>query len=189
VAIESTMLELGTSAPAFALPDTYGRTISSADFRGQPLLVMFISNHCPYVKHLKSALAELGRDYAETDLAIVAINANDPDRYPQDAPAEMRREHEEYGYPFPYLFDHTQDVARAYRAACTPDFFLFDREELLVYRGQFDDSRPGNARPVTGADLRGAIDAILTGQAVSEEQTPSIGCGIKWRPGNEPSFP
>ncbi|MEX2583487.1 MAG: thioredoxin family protein [Gemmatimonadota bacterium] len=189
MAAESTMLELGTDAPSFSLPDTQGNFVARDDFAGEAaLLVMFISNHCPFVKHLKSALAQLGRDYSGRGLGIVAINSNDARAYPQDAPEVMRREHREHGYPFPYLFDEAQDVAKAYRAACTPDFFLFDRERKLFYRGQFDDSRPGNDRPVTGADLRGAIDAVLAGRAAPEEQIPSVGCSIKWQPGNEPSY-
>ena len=185
---ESTMLELGTEAPSFDLEDTEGHRVRLEDFADRTaMLVMFICNHCPYVKHLKPALAQLGRDYEGRSVGIVAISANDPIRYPADSPEEMRKDREEYGYPFPYLFDETQEVARAYRAACTPDFFLFDRERRLVYRGQFDSSRPGNGLPVTGADLRGAIDAVLEGRAVPEEQIPSIGCSIKWREGQQPS--
>lgn len=189
MAVESTMLELGTEAPSFSLTDTEGRVVRSQDFIDEPaLLVMFISNHCPFVKHLKSALAELGREYAGRGVGIVAISSNDPAAYPQDAPGEMRRDREKFGYPFPYLFDESQEVAKAYRAACTPDFFLFDGDRKLAYRGQFDASRPGNGHPVTGEDLRGAIDAVLSGEPVSGRQTPSIGCSIKWRSGNEPSY-
>ncbi|HEU0013741.1 MAG TPA: thioredoxin family protein [Longimicrobium sp.] len=188
-ATPSTMLELGTPAPAFSLPDTGGRTVSLADYADAPaLLVMFICNHCPYVKHLRAALAELGREYGARGVGIVAVSANDAERYPPDGPEMMRREKEEAGYPFPYLFDETQQVAKAYRAACTPDFFLFDGERRLVYRGQFDDSRPGNGRPVTGRDLRAALDAVLAGRTVPAEQVPSIGCNIKWKPGNEPEY-
>lgn len=187
MAAESTMLELGTSAPSFELPDTNGKTVSLEDFGGEPaMLVMFISNHCPFVKHLKPALAQLGRHYAGEGLGMVAVNSNDTVAYPQDSPEAMARDHAAFGYPFPYLFDETQEVAKAYRAACTPDFFLFDGDRRLVYRGRFDASRPGNDLPVTGADLRGAIDAVIAGRDVSEEQIPSIGCSIKWRPGNEP---
>jgi len=183
------MLELGTPAPPFSLPDTDGRTVSLADYVGAPaLLVMFICNHCPYVKHLRAALAELGREYSARGVGIVAVSANDAERYPADAPEMMRREKAEAGYTFPYLFDESQQVAKAYRAACTPDFFLFDGERRLVYRGQFDDSRPANGRPVTGRDLRAALDAVLAGEAVPAEQVPSIGCNIKWRPGSEPDY-
>ncbi len=158
-----------------------------ADFAGkEALLVMFICNHCPYVQHVRAGLAKLGEDYADEDIAIVAISANDPVAYPDDAPERLAAEAKRAGYRFPYLFDETQEVARAYTAACTPDFFLFNRQRELVYRGQFDSSRPGNGVPVTGEDLRAAIDAVLTGEAVSAEQRPSMGCGIKWRPGNEP---
>jgi peroxiredoxin len=189
-AVPSTMLELGTPAPDFRLPDTVsGRTVASDDFRDAPaLLVMFICNHCPYVKHVRHELARIGREYGERGVAIVAINANDADRYPQDGPEAMRQEAETIGYPFPYLFDETQDVARAYRAACTPDFYLFDGDRELVYRGQLDDSRPSNGIPVTGRDLRAALDAVLAGEPAREEQIPSIGCNIKWKPGNEPGY-
>jgi peroxiredoxin len=188
-ATPSTMLELGTPAPPFALPDTEGRAWCVDDFgEAKALLVMFICNHCPYVKHLRGALAELGRELMPRGLGIVAINANDADRYPQDGPAAMKAEREAAGYPFPYLYDRTQQTARAYRAACTPDFFLFDGERRLVYRGRFDASRPSNDEPVTGAELRAAVDAVLQGRPVSPEQTPSIGCNIKWRPGNEPDW-
>ncbi len=189
VAVHSTMLPLGTPAPEFSLPDTEGRVVSRDDCRdARALLVMFICNHCPFVKHLRAALAELGREYGARGVAVVAVSSNDPERYPADSPEMMRREKEEAGYPFPYLFDGTQEVAKAYRAACTPDFFLFDGAQRLVYRGQFDDSRPGNGRPVTGRDLRAALDAVLAGGPVPEEQHPSIGCNIKWRPGNEPEW-
>lgn len=185
----STMLELGTPAPDFRLPDPSGRIYSRDDFRDAPaLLVMFICNHCPFVKHIREGLAKLGRDYRGRGVAIVAINSNDVESYPEDRPERMAEEAKEAGYVFPYLFDETQEVARAYRAACTPDFFLFDRDRRLVYRGQFDDSRPGNGVPVTGADLRAAIDAVLAGEKPSPEQRPSLGCNIKWRPGNEPDY-
>lgn len=185
----STMLPLGTEAPHFSLPDTEGRNVSIHEYDDAPgLLVMFICNHCPFVKHLRDALAQFGRDYMERRLAIVAINSNDVERYPDDSPEMMAKEKEEVGYPFPYLFDESQEVARAYRAACTPDFFLFDGDRKLVYRGQFDDSRPGNDEPVTGKDLRAAADAVLQGWPMPVDQKPSMGCNIKWKPGNEPDF-
>ncbi len=148
----------------------------------------FICNHCPFVKHIREGLAEFGRDYLKRGLGVVAINSNDIDRYPADSPEMMAREVEEAGYPFPYLYDEPQQVAAAYRAACTPDFFLFDEDGKLVYRGQFDGSRPGNDVPVTGEDLRAAADAVLEGRPVSEDQTPSLGCNIKWKPGNTPAY-
>ncbi len=189
-ATPSTMLPLGTVAPIFSLPDTQGKRVALADVAGAPaLLVMFICNHCPFVKHLRSALAQLGRDYGPKGVAIVAISSNDADAYPADSPAKMVEEHRDAGYPFPYLYDETQEVAKAFQAACTPDFFLFDKNQRLVYRGQFDDSRPSNGLPVTGKDLRAALDAILAEQHVATEQKPSIGCNIKWRPNNEPDYP
>lgn len=188
-ATPSTMLPLGTPAPFFSLPDPAGGMVSLEDFGGAPaLLVMFICNHCPFVKHLRGALAELGREYGERGVAVVAINANDAERYPADSPEAMAREKTEAGYSFPYLYDESQETAKAYAAACTPDFFLFGPDRTLVYRGQFDDSRPGNGLPVTGADLRAALDAVLDGRGPVPEQTPSIGCNIKWRPGNEPAY-
>jgi peroxiredoxin len=183
------MLELGTPAPPFRLPDFDGRTHSLEDSTSSPaLLVAFICNHCPFVQHLRREFAAFARVYAPRGLAVVAINSNDLAAYPQDGPDAMRREAAELGYVFPYLIDGTQQVAQAYRAACTPDFFLFDAGRRLVYRGQFDDSRPGNGRPVTGADLRAAVDATLAGLAPSPEQVPSLGCNIKWRKGNEPAW-
>ena len=183
------MLELGTRAPDFALPDTEGRMVSLADFAGAPaLLVMFICNHCPYVRHLRSAFAELGAEYQARGVGIVGIMSNDVERYPDDHPDRMREERADAGWTFPYLYDQSQQVAHAYRAACTPDLFLFDAEQRLVYRGQFDDSRPRNDLPVTGRDLRAALDAVLAGQPVPAEQMPSIGCSIKWKPGNEPDY-
>jgi len=180
------MLELGTAAPDFALPDTSGRVVWRDDFASaKALLVMFICNHCPYVKHVRAELARLGRDYLPQGVAVVAINSNDVTRYPADSPEKMADEARAAGYTFPYLYDESQAVARAYRAACTPDFFLFDRTRQLVYRGQLDDSRPGNGVPVTGRDLRGALDNLLTGQPVASTQQPSMGCGIKWKPGND----
>jgi peroxiredoxin len=183
----STMLELGTAAPPFSLPDADGRIIRSDDYAGTAaLLVMFICNHCPFVKHVREELARIGREYAPRGVGIVAISSNDVAAYPDDSPERMREEKERVGYPFPYLFDETQEVAAAYHAACTPDFFLFDAARKLVYRGQLDDSRPGNGVPVTGGDLRGALDAVLVGSPVPELQKPSLGCNIKWKPGNEP---
>jgi peroxiredoxin len=189
MAVHSTMLELGTRAPDFALPDTDGRTVALGDLADAPaLLVMFLSNHCPYVKHVRGALAALARDYTPRGVAIVGIMSNDVARYPADAPERMREEREAWGWTFPYLYDETQEVARAYRAACTPDIFLFDGERRLAYRGQIDDSRPSNGIPPTGADLRAALDAVLDGRPVPAEQRPSIGCNIKWKPGNEPEW-
>ena len=185
----STMLPLETPAPDFRLPDPEGRLVSLADFAGRPaLLVMFLCNHCPYVLHLRAGIAQLTRDFHARGAGVVAINANDPERYPADRPAKMAVEVKTAGYEFPYLFDATQTVARSYRAACTPDFFLFDAARRLVYRGQFDASRPGNGVPVTGADLRAALDALLAGQAPLARQLPSMGCNIKWRPGHEPDY-
>ena len=189
VATPSTMLELGTRAPDFSLPDTDGRIVSFADYRDAPaLLVMFICNHCPYVQHVRHELARVGKDYLGRGVAIVAINSNDVRAYPDDRPERMKEEKELVGYPFPYLFDESQEVAKAYGAACTPDFYVFDRERRLQYRGQLDDSRPGNRIPVTGKDLRAALDAVLAGRPVSSEQQPSIGCNIKWKPGNAPEY-
>ena len=189
MAVSSTMLELGTRAPDFALPDTDGRTVSLNDFADAPaLLVMFLSNHCPFVKHLHGALANLARDYAGRGAAIVGIMSNDVSRHPADAPERMREARQAWGWTFPYLYDETQQAAHAYHAACTPDIFLFDGDRRLVYRGQFDDSRPNNGIPPTGADLRAALDAVLAGRPVPAEQRPSIGCNIKWKPGTEPEW-
>ena len=186
-ATPSSMVALGTRAPDFRLSDGSGKIVSLDDFKGAAaLLVMFICNHCPFVKHIRSGLAKLGRDYKGRGLAIVAINSNDVVSYPEDSPEEMAKEARAAGYEFPYLYDEEQEVAKAYRAACTPDFFLFDRERRLVYRGQFDNSRPGNNLPVTGADLRAAADAVLAGSSPSADQKASIGCNIKWKPGNKP---
>jgi peroxiredoxin len=185
----STMLALGTAAPDFRLPDTGGKMVALGDFKSTPALaVLFICNHCPYVKHIQAGLAQFGRDYKGRGAAIVAINSNDVQNYPEDSPARMAAEARSAGYTFPYLYDESQAVAKAYRAACTPDIFLFDAARKLVYRGQFDDSRPGNGVPVTGKDLRAAMEAVLAGKAVSGRQTPSIGCNIKWKPGNEPGY-
>ena len=185
----STMLPLGTPAPDFRLPDSAGRLVARDDFAAAPaLLVAFLCNHCPYVKHVQSGFAAFAKEYAERGLAIVAINSNDFSAVPDDAPARMAEEAARAGYGFPYLVDETQAVAKAYRAACTPDFFLFDAARRLAYRGQMDDSRPGNRVPVTGRDLRAAADAVLAGRAPGGEQTPSIGCNIKWKPGGEPDY-
>ena len=183
------MLPLGTIAPDFRLPDTNGKLVSLGELTGHPaLLVMFICNHCPFVKHVRDELAKLGRDYAPKNVAIVAISSNDAANYPEDSPAKMAEEARAAGYNFPYLYDESQAVAHAYRAACTPDFFLFDRNHRLVYRGQLDDSRPGNGIPVTGKDLRTALDALVGGKPVPATQKPSLGCNIKWKPGNEPDY-
>ncbi len=189
VATNSTMLALGTPAPDFRLPDTSGKIVSLSDFKGAPaLLVAFICNHCPYVKHIRGGLAQLARDYLARGVGIVGINSNDVENYPADSPAMMAAEAKAAGYLFPYLYDETQGVARAYRAACTPDFFLFDANRRLVYRGQMDDSRPGNTIAVTGKDLRAALEAVLAGKPVSPNQKPSLGCNIKWKAGNEPEY-
>lgn len=181
-AVESAMLELGTLAPAFQLPDYTGKLVAHDDFPdAKALLIAFICNHCPFVKHIRSALADYAREYQPRGLAVIAINSNDLAAYPQDGPAGMAEEARSAGYVFPYLLDETQDVARAYRAACTPDFYLFDSTKRLVYRGRFDSSRPGNGVPVTGADLRAATDAVLAKAPVPQDQKPSIGCSIKWK--------
>jgi peroxiredoxin len=183
------MLALGTPAPDFLLPDTTGTDVRLSDFSAAPaLLVAFICNHCPYVKHVRSGLAQLAKDYQERGVAVVGINSNDADTHPDDSPAKMVEEVALAGYTFPYLYDESQEVATAYRAACTPDFFLFDKNRRLVYRGQMDSSRPGNDIPVTGVDLRTAIDAVLDGDPVFGEQRPSIGCNIKWKPGQAPQY-
>ena len=185
----STMLPLGTAAPDFRLPDFEGRMHGLGDFKASPaLLVAFVCSHCPFVRHLRSEFAAFAREFAPRGLAVVAINSNDIAAYPQDGPDAMRQEAAELGYVFPYLLDESQAVAKAYRAACTPDFFLFDAARRLVYRGQFDDSRPGSDRPVTGADLRRAVEAVLGGAPVDADQHPSLGCNIKWKPGNEPDY-
>ncbi len=183
------MLPLGTAAPDFKLPDTDGTLVSLADFQGKAaLLVVFMCNHCPYVIHVRGALAQLARDYLPRNVGMVGINANDVKNYPDDSPAKMKEEVRTAGYVFPYLFDESQSVARSYRAACTPDIFLFDKNRKLVYRGQFDPSRPGNGLPVTGADLRAALDAVLAGKPAPEKQIASIGCNIKWKAGNAPQY-
>ena len=185
----STMLPLGTAAPDFSLMNVDGRCLSLADVAGtRGTVVMFLCNHCPFVKHVADQLAVLGSDVMPQGVGVVAISSNDVATHPADSPEQMVRESEERGYPFPYLFDETQEVAKAYRAACTPDFYLFDGEQRLVYRGQLDESRPDSGIPVTGTDLRRAIDALLTGQPIPEPQRPSLGCNIKWREGNEPEY-
>jgi peroxiredoxin len=186
----STMLDLATAAPDFALPDVVtGKTISLASFAGKKgLLVMFICRHCPYVKHVQDQLAKIGQDYVSQGLGIVAISANDADKYPDDGPDSLKEMAKELSFDFPLCYDASQATAKAYTAACTPDFFLFDPDFRLAYRGQLDDSRPGNDLPVTGQDLRAAIATVLANQTPSPEQKPSIGCNIKWKPGNEPTY-
>lgn len=186
----STMLALSTQAPDFQLPDVVSdETISLSTFAGKKaLLVMFICRHCPFVKHVKDELAQLGKDYVNRDVGIVGISSNDVSNYPDDAPESLKAMAVELGLPFPICYDESQETAKAYTAACTPDFFLFDTNQQLVYRGQMDDSRPSNGKPVTGEDLRAAMDAVLAGKPVNPEQKPSIGCNIKWTPGNQPSY-
>jgi len=185
----STMTDLGAPAPHFNLPNVDGTTVSLADFAGRRcLVVMFICNHCPFVKHIADGLAQLARDYADKDVAFVAISPNDVEHYPDDSPEKMAEESRARGYTFPYLYDETQEVAKAYMAACTPDFFVYDGDRRLAYRGQLDGARPGNGVAVTGEDLRAAIDAVLAGGAPSADQRPSIGCNIKWKKGNEPAY-
>lgn len=189
VATPSNMLALGTKAPEFQLPDVIsGKTISLQTFAGKKgMLVMFLCRHCPYVQHVKDELARIGREYGGRGIGIVAISANDIASYPDDGPEGLKEMAEESGFTFPFCYDESQQSARDYLAACTPDFFLFGKDRTLMYRGQLDDSRPGNKNPVTGRDLRSALDAVLTGVPVSSEQKPSMGCSIKWKPGNEPS--
>jgi peroxiredoxin len=188
--VASTMLELGTEAPYFELPDVRsGETVtpeSAAKSKG--LLVMFLCKHCPYVKHVQSEISRIGRDYGDKQIGIVAISSNDVDIYPEDAPEKLKAMAKSLGFNFPYCYDESQEVAKAYTAACTPDLFLFDGDLKLVYRGQLDDSRPGNDKPLTGRDLRAAMDAVLAGKPVSQDQKPSAGCNIKWKPGNEPAY-
>jgi peroxiredoxin len=185
----STMLPLGTQAPAFSLPDTEGNTVQLSDLSGsQALLVIFMCNHCPYVKHVAEQLKSLTNDYMPRGLAVAAISSNDADHYPEDSLEAMGTEKAERGYQFAYLYDESQQVAQVYAAACTPDFYLFDSDQKLVYRGQLDSSRPKSGTPVTGVDLRAALDAVLQGQTPAEQQTPSIGCNIKWKEGNEPQY-
>lgn len=185
----STMLDLGTIAPEFSLNNPLtNTTVSLDDFKGKPLLVAFICNHCPYVVHIRDQFAAFARDYMEKGLSIVAINSNDAENYPDDAPEKMAQEAHQYNYPFAYLFDESQAVAKAYQAACTPDFFMFDAEHKLYYRGQFDGARPHNDTPVTGGDMRQAADSLLAGKPASEKQIASLGCNIKWKSGNEPEY-
>lgn len=185
----STMLPLGTKAPDFSLVNVDGKTVSLGDFADAPaLLVVFMCNHCPYVIHIADQFAQFAHEYMARGLAIVGISSNDVANYPADSPEQMVAEAENRGYPFPYLYDETQEVAQSYRAACTPDFFLFDKHQQLVYRGQFDSSRPDSGIPVTGEDLRSAVDAVLGGKKPPEQQKPSLGCNIKWKPGNEPEY-
>ena len=181
------MLELGTAAPGFSLPDPDGQ-MHELTPGSRAYVVMFICNHCPFVVHVREELARIGRDYGDKDVQIIAISSNDINTHPADSPDNMRKTAAAWGLTFPYVFDEDQSVAKAYRAACTPDLFVFDGEQRLVYRGQLDDSRPSNNKPVDGRDLRAALDAVLAGEAVSAEQTPSIGCNIKWQPGNAPDY-
>ena len=187
MAQSSTMTELGTPLPDATLTDV--RTddkVTLSELEGSALVVMFICNHCPYVKHVRPGLVRFGQDYADADVSVVAISSNDADAYPDDAPEELARIADEAGYPFPMLFDEDQSVAQAFGAACTPDFFVYGPDRTLAYRGQFDGSRPGNDVPVTGADLRTAVDAVASGSTAPADQRPSVGCSIKWKPGNEP---
>jgi peroxiredoxin len=188
MAVNSLMVELGTPAPDFSLPSvTTGEEVTLASFADAPaLLVVFLSNHCPYVRHVESGFASFAAEYQDKGLAVVAISANDVVNYPEDAPEHLVEQIKRAGFTFPYLYDESQEVARSYRAACTPDFFLYDSARRLAYRGQFDDSRPRSTVEVTGASMRAAVDAVLKGDAVTEPHYPSIGCSIKWRPGNEP---
>jgi peroxiredoxin len=182
------MLPLGTTLPEFQLPSVGGETISSEDYAARPLLVAFICHHCPFVRHIRPEFTRFAAEFQERALAIVAINSNDSQAFPEDGPDGMREEAREAGYTFPYLFDETQEVAKAFKAACTPDLFLFDSSGTLVYRGQFDDSRPRSRVPVTGADVRAAAAAVLRAQPISIAQKPSVGCNIKWKRGNEPDY-
>ncbi len=185
----STMLPLETKAPAFSLPNIDGKNVSLSDFAGAPAtLIIFMCNHCPFVKHIADGLAKLGRDYQARGVAVIGINSNDVASYPADSPEQMIHEAESRGYTFAYLFDETQKVAQAYKAACTPDFYVFDKNQKLVYRGQMDPSRPDSGIPVTGQDLRAALDAVLSNKPVASDQKPSIGCNIKWKTGNEPEY-
>ena len=184
----STMVQLGTPLPAFELPDFDGNIHTNNEYDGKPLLVVFMCNHCPFVKHIVEVFTEKARQYQEQGVGVVAVNSNDTRSHPQDDPARMKQFAERNGFSFPYLFDESQDVARRYQAACTPDFFLFDADHKLAYRGQFDASRPSNRAPVTGEDLTAAVERVVRGEPAPEPQNPSVGCNIKWKPGNEPSF-
>jgi len=186
--VPSTMLELGTELLPFELPDYDGNTVSSNDFTGDPVLVIFMCNHCPYVKNIVDTLAERTKEYESKGVRVVGINANDIDQYPADSPAKMKEFAEQHGTDFPYLYDESQEVAKAYKAACTPDIYLFDSDHKLVYRGQFDHSRPGNDVEPTGSDLTKAVEKMLADEPVPEKQTPSVGCNIKWKPGNAPDY-
>ena len=189
VATNSTMLPLGTEAPEFSLPDTEGKIVSLSDFEGAAaVLIVFMCNHCPFVKHIINELVKLIKEYQRKDVAAAGINSNDVEDYPEDSPETMAKTAKEKGFTFAYLYDETQEAAKAYRAACTPDFFLFDKDRKLVYRGQMDDSRPGNGAAITGKDLRAALDAVLKGGKVPAKQKPSMGCNIKWKKGNEPEY-
>ena len=189
MAVSSTMMPLGTPAPDFSLPEPGGTVHSLGDFADAPgVLVMFICNHCPFVKHVRAAIAEIGAEYQEKEVGVVAVMSNDVEAQPDDHPEKMAREVIEAGYTFPYLYDATQKTAKDFGAACTPDFFLFDGEKRLYYRGQLDGARPGNDVPVTGSDLRTALDAVLDGRPAPEDQKPSLGCNIKWKPGNAPDY-
>jgi peroxiredoxin len=189
VVTPSLMVPIGTKAPNFELPSTDGQTVRLSDFDGKPLLVIFQCNHCPYVKHVREKLAQLTKGYIEKGVAVVGISSNDAEQYPDDGPEAMKEEKALIGYPYPYLYDETQEVAKAYKATCTPDFFLFDKDHKLAYRGQMDESRPKSEKPVTGADLTRAVEAVLKGEEIpAEAQKPSAGCNIKWKPGNEPDY-
>ncbi|HKJ67326.1 MAG TPA: thioredoxin family protein [bacterium] len=188
VTIPSQMLKIGTRMPAFELPDYDGKLLSSDEYEDQPVLVIFLCNHCPYVRHIIDKLSERVREYQENGIAVVGISANDIEQYPEDAPDKMKEFADKHDFTFPYLFDKSQEVAQEYQAACTPDFFLFDDAHRLYYRGQFDDSRPKTDVPVTGEDLDSAAESLLAGNPIPQQQKPSVGCNIKWKPGNEPDY-
>lgn len=184
----STMLALGSKAPPFSLPNVDGKSVALEDFSGKPVLVVFMCNHCPFVVHIRDQFTKFAKEYQAKGLGVVGVSSNDVATHPDDSPVHMKEDAQKFGYTFPYLYDESQSVAKAYQAACTPDFFLFDKQHRLAYRGQFDDSRPQSGIPVTGADLRAACDAVLAGQDVSSTQKPSIGCNIKWKAGNAPQY-
>ncbi len=188
VTTPSTMLKIGTSMPPFELPAFDGEIHSTDEFEGQPVLVAFLCNHCPYVRHIIDKFSERAHEYQEKGIAVVAVSSNDVDRYPQDAPDKMKEFAEQHDFSFPYLYDESQEVAKEYQAACTPDFFLFDETHKLYYRGQFDGSRPNSGEPVTGDELTSAVVALLNDEQFPKDQTPSVGCNIKWKPGNEPDY-